>query len=633
MVREPTSAWPSFTLACMPASHLPDDIAALKRIVASRDETIAQLLAEISRLKRWQYGRSSERMTELMDQLQLALGELPVHEPDMTAPAKVPDADATADTSATTNVVPPRRRSRHFPAHLPRETVVHAPSNCGCLECGKQMRVLGEDVSEVLDYVPGYFKVLRHVRPKLSCPRCAAVVQEPAPSRPIARSMAGAGLLAQVVVAKYADHMPLYRQAGIYRRAGIELDRATLASWVREAAALLQPLSDALGGYVRAADKIHTDDTPVPVLEPGRGKTRTARLWTYVRDDRPAGSRAPPAVWYRYSPDRKGERPREHLSGYTGILQADAFSGYDALYRDGTVIEAGCWAHYLELGFMRRNGCAAASGFSQSRVALGIIFVATRCEHGVQTEASASMQIPLRTQSSAERYIARREWVTARLERCPLHPTGGCGFARHGTYRRVTPAGMRIARWYCPLVGKTFSLLPDFLAARFPGLLDSIDAVVASASSMRSVEAAADALRSDDVSLSAAARWLRRRLWAVQAALRGLDLLPRATTLGTRRQKPAGVCDSLFELRRALAHHTLNNLPAPLGFLPSRRNASCLSAGVQQEMGHDSSRGRIYAGSGNSEGAECDINLPIRPHSTHLRRRRRSFACGTTTVL
>jgi len=257
----------------MPAHHLPDDIAALKRIVASRDETIAQLLAEISRLKRWQYGRSSERMTELMDQLQLALGELPVPEPDMAAPAKAPDTDVTADTSATTNLTPLRRKPRHFPAHLPRDTVVHAPTNCGCPECGKQMRALGEDVSEVLDYVPGYFKVLRHVRPKLSCPRCAAVVQDPAPSRPIARSMAGAGLLAQVVVAKYADHMPLYRQAGIYRRAGIELDRATLASWVREAAALLQPLSDALGGYVRAADKIHTDDTPVPVLEPGRGKT------------------------------------------------------------------------------------------------------------------------------------------------------------------------------------------------------------------------------------------------------------------------------------------------------------------------------------------------------------------------
>jgi transposase len=329
----------------MPASHLPDDIAALKRIVASRDETIAQLLAEISRLKRWQYGRSSERMAELMDQLQLPLGEHPVPESAMAATAKAPDGNATADASTTANVVPLRRKPRHFPAHLLREAVVHAPTDCGCTECGQQMRALGEDVSEVLDYVPGYFKVLRHVRPKLSCPRCAAVVQEPAPSRPIARAMAGAGLLAQVVVAKYADHTPLYRQAGIYRRAGIELNRATLASWVREAAALLQPLSDALGRYVRDADKIHTDDTPVPVLEPGRGKTRTARLWTYVRDDRPAGSRVPPAVWYRYSPDRKGERPREHLAGYTGILQADAFSGYDALYRDGTVIEAGCWAH------------------------------------------------------------------------------------------------------------------------------------------------------------------------------------------------------------------------------------------------------------------------------------------------
>jgi hypothetical protein len=137
----------------------------------------------------------------------------------------------------------------------------------------------------------------------------------------------------------------LYRQAGIYRRAGIELDRATLASWVRESAALLQPLADAVGRYVREAQKIHTDDTPVPVLEPGRGKTRTARLWTYVRDDRPAGSRAPPAVWYQYSPDRKGERPRTHLQGWSGILQADAYSGYDALYRDGTIIEAACWAH------------------------------------------------------------------------------------------------------------------------------------------------------------------------------------------------------------------------------------------------------------------------------------------------
>jgi transposase len=207
------------------------------------------------------------------------------------------------------------------------------------------MRALGEDVSEMLDFVPSHFKVIRHVRPKLACGYCAKVVQEPAPSRPITRGMAGPGLLAQVVVAKYADHCPLYRQEGIYRRSGVELDRATLASWVGEAAGLLAPLADAIGRYVRQGGKIHTDDTPVPVLDPGRGKTRTARLWTYVRDDRPAGSRGPPAVWYRYSPDRKGERPRAHLQGYAGILQADGYSGYDALYADGRIQEAACWAH------------------------------------------------------------------------------------------------------------------------------------------------------------------------------------------------------------------------------------------------------------------------------------------------
>jgi transposase len=331
----------------MPARTLPNDITTLQQMLVARDETIARLLAEIARLKRWQYGSSSERLADLMGQLHLALTDLPVSLPEpAAAPAENAPTDApSADTATTDNVVPLRRKPRDFPAHLPRETLVHAPTNCDCPECGGRLRLLSEDVSEMLDYVPGYFKVLRHVRPKLSCGRCANILQEAAPSRPIARGMAAAGLLAQVVVAKYADHTPLYRQAGIYRRAGVDLDRATLASWVREAGHLLQPLADAVGRYVRCAEKIHTDDTPVPVLEPGRGKTRTARLWTYVRDDRPAGSRAPPAVWYQYSPDRKGERPRAHLKGYCGILQADAYSGYDALYRDGTIIEAACWAH------------------------------------------------------------------------------------------------------------------------------------------------------------------------------------------------------------------------------------------------------------------------------------------------
>ena len=196
------------------------------------------------------------------------------------------------------------------------------------------MRKLGEDISELLDFIPGYFKVLRHVRPKLSCAHCSRVIQLPAPSRPIERGMPAPGLLAQVIVAKYADHCPLYRQQGIYRRSGVDLDRATLADWVAGASRLLEPLVDRLGRYVRAADKVHADDTPVPVLDPGRGKTKTGRVWTYVRDDRPAGSRDPPAVWYRYSPDRKAQHPRAHLRKFCGILQADAYSGFSALYAE-----------------------------------------------------------------------------------------------------------------------------------------------------------------------------------------------------------------------------------------------------------------------------------------------------------
>ena len=207
------------------------------------------------------------------------------------------------------------------------------------------MRKLGEDISEQLDFIPGYFKVLRHVRPKLSCAHCSRVVQLPAPSRPIERALPGAGLLAQVIVAKYADHCPLYRQAGIYRRCGVELDRATLMEWVGGASRLVQPLVDALGRYVLAPGKVHADDTPVPVLDPGRGQTKTGRLWTYVRDDRPAGSRDPPAVWYRYSPDRKAEHPRAHLRAFHGILQADAYSGFAALYEGERILEASCWAH------------------------------------------------------------------------------------------------------------------------------------------------------------------------------------------------------------------------------------------------------------------------------------------------
>jgi transposase len=187
-------------------------------------------------------------------------------------------------------------------------------------------------VSEILDYVPARFKVVRHVRPKFVCRRCETITQAPMPDLPIARGRPGPGLLAHVLVSKYADHLPLYRQAEIYARDGVALDRSTLADWVGRASWLLAPLVDALGRTVMKAGKLHADDTPVPVLDPGRGTTKTGRLWVYVRDDRPHGATTPPAAVFRYSPDRKGERPRDHLKEFTGLLQADGYAGFDGLY-------------------------------------------------------------------------------------------------------------------------------------------------------------------------------------------------------------------------------------------------------------------------------------------------------------
>ncbi len=309
-------------------------IDALQSELAERRAEIEHLKLLVAKLKRLHFGRRSERFPDL-DQLQLgleALAVLPL-KPAPTAPA------ASAPAGRRKSARPP------LPDHLPRETVTHPPGQSCCPDCGGALKPLGEDVSEMLEYVPAYFKVIRHVRPKLACGKCDAIVQAAAPSRPIPRGIPGPGLLAHVLVGKYCDHLPLYRQSGIYLRAGVNLDRATLADWVGQCSQLLHPLVDALRRYVLSAKKVHADDTPMPVLAPGEGKTRTGRLWTYVRDDRPAGDKAPPAVWFAYSPNRKGEHPQEHLKSFNGILQADAYAGYDALYETGEIQEAGCWAH------------------------------------------------------------------------------------------------------------------------------------------------------------------------------------------------------------------------------------------------------------------------------------------------
>jgi transposase len=253
------------------------------------------------------------------------------------------EAAVEAVAPAATPKVKPSRKP--LPAHLPREVVTHHPEQDGCPDCGGALHNFGEDVAEILEYIPTNFKVIRHVRPKFACTGCERVVEAPAPSRVIERGLAGPGLLAHVLVAKYTDHCPLYRQSEIYAREGVELDRSTLAGWVGASSELFAPLVEALRKHVLSARKIHADDTPVPVLAPGNGKTRTGRLWIYVRDERPDGENTAPAVWFAYSPDRKGEHPKVHLKNFKGALQADAYAGFHHLYGGGDIYAVACWAH------------------------------------------------------------------------------------------------------------------------------------------------------------------------------------------------------------------------------------------------------------------------------------------------
>ncbi len=302
------------------------ELAELRSALTHRDAQIEKLELQLARLRRMQFGRSSEKLDREIAQLELLIEEL-----ETPAPAVV---SARAAIDERQKLRPVRKP---LPDHLPREAVIHETA-CSCPACGGALRAVGEDVSEVLEYVPSHFKVIRHVRPKMACDACDRIVQAAAPSRPIARGLAGPGLLAHVLVGKYCDHLPLYRQSEIYARAGVELERSTLCDWVGECAALLDPLIESIGAHVFSGTKLHADDTPVPVLSPGLGRTKTGRLWTYVRDDRPAGDIAPPAVLFRYTPDRKGERPRQHLKDFRGTLQADAYAGFHHLYGDGLLL-------------------------------------------------------------------------------------------------------------------------------------------------------------------------------------------------------------------------------------------------------------------------------------------------------
>ena len=338
---------------------LPDDVETLKAMLLAerqaygakvRDQAlqIEQLKHRIAKLQHERFGQSSERRA-LIDQLELQLFELE------EAQAQAETAEEIAAPQSVTVPSFERRKParRPLPEHLPRERVVYPmPAACPC--CGGALHKLGEDVTETLELVPRQWKVICHVREKHSCRSCEKITQPPAPSHPIARGRAGPGLLAHVLFAKYGLHLPLTRQSATYAREGIELDVSTLADWVGASAATLMPLVEAVRTHVFAAERLHADDTTVPVLDVGR--TRTGRLWTYVRDDRPfAGASSssagadPPAAVYFYSPDRRGEHPEEHLASWAGLMQADAYAGYDRLYaagrKAGPIVEAGCWAH------------------------------------------------------------------------------------------------------------------------------------------------------------------------------------------------------------------------------------------------------------------------------------------------
>lgn len=378
----------------------PDEVIALRAKVSEQAAEIEHLKLVIAKLRRMQFGRSSEQMNEMLGQLELSLEELETLRAETPAePAAPPDS----------REAPPPRKP--LPEHLPRDIEEHLPSACDCPACGGTLKKLGETVSEMLEYVPASFRVIRHVRPKFACSRCDTIVQANAPARPIARGLAGAGLLAHVLVAKYCDHLPLYRQSTIYAREGVELERSTLADWVGQCNALLRPLVEALRKHVLSATKLHADDTPVPVLSPGEGQTRTGRLWTYVRDDRPAGDATPPAVWFSYSPNRRGEHPQRHLAPFKGVLQADAFAGFAPLYLGGAIQEAACWAH-VRRKFYDLHKAQASPLAAEALKQIGLLYAVEESIRGKPPELRRAE----RQARAGPVLVALRAWLDATLK-------------------------------------------------------------------------------------------------------------------------------------------------------------------------------------------------------------------------
>jgi transposase len=398
-------------------AELPSDPALLQQAVrelaatlTTKNAEIEKLHALIRQLQRSQFGRRSEQLDA--DQLQLGLEDL-----EQVVAAVDAARDAAGPAAETSPSRPATKRNRGaLPAHLPRIEVVVDVENKACPCCGGSLHVIGEDRSEMLDVVPAQYRVKMIRRPRYGCRACeGAVVQAPAPERPIDGGMATEALIAQVLVAKYSEHLPLYRQAQIFARYGIDLDRSTLAAWVGRACWWLEPLYQRLLARILGSTKIFADDTPLPVLDPGRGRTKTGRLWAYAVDDRPWNGSEPPAVAYVYAEDRKGERPAAHLAGFAGILQVDGYGGFKRLAGDGPsgqVRLAFCWAH-----------CRRHFYDCHQAIKSPIAFEALQ-----QIGRLYAIEEQIRGRPAEERLAARRErsrpivddlqaWLSAQLER------------------------------------------------------------------------------------------------------------------------------------------------------------------------------------------------------------------------
>jgi transposase len=423
----------SLTSVVTAISALPNDVEALKALVAAsmeaaekatrradesdaklanalaresaRDALIAHLKLQIAKLKREQYGASAERTRRLLEQLELQLEEL---EADASEDALV--AEAAAEKTATVRSFERKAPvKKPFPDHLPRERVV-LPSPCSCPACGSErLSKLGEDITDTLEVIPRQWKVIQTVREKFSCRDCEKISQPPAPFHVVPRGWAGPSFLAMLLFEKYGQHQPLNRQADRFAREGVPLSVSTLADQVGAASFALMPIYRLIEAHVLAATRLHGDDTTVPVM--AKGKTDTARLWVYVRDDRPFAGPDPPAALFHYSRDRRGEHPRVHLATWSGILQADAYGGYNELYapdrQPGAVLEAGCFAHARRKFFELADVEGAARKKSRGERVSALYPIALEAVR--RLDALFEIERAINGCTPAERLAARRE--------------------------------------------------------------------------------------------------------------------------------------------------------------------------------------------------------------------------------